>query len=53
MPTKGNPLGTPLMLSAGSDNIVKLWNMKRFKSVSEFNIGSNKGQLTKAVWVSL
>jgi hypothetical protein len=41
----------PMMLSCGADNIVKIWDMKRFRTVSEVAVGSQGGALTKAVWV--
>jgi WD40 repeat protein len=48
--SKLNTFGVPLMLSSGADNIIKIWDMKRFKCVSEVQIGSVTGPLTKAVW---
>jgi WD40 repeat protein len=48
---KGSACGLPMMLSAGADNIVKVWNMKKFKCVSEIQIGTVTGPLTKAAWV--
>lgn len=48
---KGSAFGLPMMLSAGADNIVKVWNMKKFKCVSEIQIGTVTGPLTKAAWV--
>ena len=38
-----------LMLSTGSDNVVKVWDLKRMKAVSEINT-AGWGSLTKAVW---
>lgn len=48
---KGSARGLPMMLSAGADNIVKVWNMKKFKCVSEIQMGTVTGPLTKAAWV--
>lgn len=48
---KGSACGLPLMLSAGADNILKVWDMKRFKCLSEVQIGASTGPLTKAAWV--
>jgi WD40 repeat protein len=36
--SKLNTFGVPLMLSSGADNIIKIWDMKRFKCVSEVYI---------------
>lgn len=41
---------SPLMLSTGSDNVIKIWDLKRMRSVSEI-MTSGSGLLTKAVWV--
>ena len=48
---KSSACGLPMMLSAGADNIVKLWDMRKFKCVSEVQVGAASGPLTKAVWV--
>ena len=40
-----------MLMSVGADNIIKIWDMKRLKCVSEIQIGSATGPLTKAVWV--
>lgn len=48
---KSSACGLPLIISAGADNIVKVWDMKRFKCLSEFQIGPSTGPLSKAVWV--
>ena len=37
-------------MSVGADNIIKIWDMKRFKCISEILVGSATGPLTKAVW---
>jgi WD40 repeat protein len=47
------PQGTapsPLMLSTGSDNVIKIWDLKRMRSASEI-MTSGSGLLTKAVWI--
>lgn len=51
MQSKYSTVGVPMLLSVGADNIIKIWDMKRFKCVSEIQIGSATGPLTKAVWV--
>ena len=48
---KYGTVGLPLMMSLGADHIIKIWDMKRFKCVSEVNIGAATGPLTKAIWV--
>ena len=48
---KGSACGLPMMLSAGADNIIKLWDMKKFKCVSEVQVGAASGPLTKAAWM--
>ena len=48
--SKTNTLGSPIMLSAGADNIIKIWDMRRFRAVLEIHVGSVGGPLTKAVW---
>ena len=47
--------GVPMMLSCGvADNTIKVWDMKRFKMISEIQISNNSansgGSLPKAVW---
>ena len=49
-PSKQSTLGSPMMLSSGADNIIKVWDMRRFRAVSEINLGTGGGPLTKAVW---
>jgi WD40 repeat protein len=46
-----SPQTTPLMLSTGSDNVIKIWDLKRMRSASEIMMTSGSGLLTKAVWV--
>ena len=46
----------PLLLSLGTDNMIKLWDLKKFKSIFEQPVTqqsncSNSGSLSKAVWV--
>lgn len=36
---KPNTLGNPIIISAGNDNAVKLWDLKRMKLVAEINVG--------------
>lgn len=40
-------LGAPMMFSLGSDNVIKLWDLKRFKSSAEIAMPTN---VTKGVW---
>ena len=48
--SRHSTLGSPVMLSSGADNIIKVWDMKRFRAVSEIHVGAGGGPLTKAVW---
>lgn len=41
---------TPLMLSLGSDSSIKVWDIKRFRAISEVSV-QNSGNLSKAVWL--
>ena len=41
--------GAPMMFSLGTDNMVKIWDLKRFKTVVEFSVPL-PGTLTKGVW---
>lgn len=40
----------PLMLSLGTDGAIKLWDMRRYRCISEINPGNQNGNFTKAVW---
>jgi hypothetical protein len=48
--SRHSTVGSPVMLSSGADNIIKVWDMKRFRAVSEIHVGAGGGPLTKAVW---
>ena len=41
---------SPLMLSTGSDNAIKIWDLKKMRAASEISVVGS-GSLTKAVWV--
>jgi len=46
----------PLMISLGTDSMIKLWDMRRFKCIHEINptlSGAQTGLFTKAVWSEL
>jgi hypothetical protein len=46
-----SPFGNnPLMLSLGADGAIKLWDLKRFKCISEVAPSAQAGNSTKAVW---
>lgn len=41
---------SPLMVSLGADNIIKVWDLKRFKAMAEFASPASSGNVSKAVW---
>jgi WD40 repeat protein len=41
---------TPMMASLGVDNVMKIWDLCRFRPVAEVTAPMNQGTLSKAVW---
>lgn len=47
--TPGPPI--PVMISTGSDNCVKIWDLKKMKLLSELSMPAGTGGVMKTVWV--
>jgi hypothetical protein len=43
---------SPMMLSLGTDGVIKVWDMRRYKCISEVGPSPQAGNCTKAVWCS-
>jgi WD40 repeat protein len=44
--------GCPTIISLGGDNNMKIWDLKRFRLVSNIPMSPASGNATKAVWVN-
>eukprot|EP01038_Epipyxis_sp_PR26KG_P014312 gene14312-19196_t len=42
----------PSVISIGSDNSIKVWDMKKYKLMNEITNNNQNGNITKAVWTS-
>jgi WD40 repeat protein len=41
---------TPMMISLGADNVMKVWDLSKFRPVAEVIAPAHQGTLSKAVW---
>ena len=44
--------GSPVMVSLGGDNSMKLWDLKKFRSICTIPLPTNVGVITKAIWAN-
>jgi WD40 repeat protein len=47
---KPSTLGAPIIMSTGADNMVRLWDLRRFKCISDFFGGESCGTIKRAEW---
>lgn len=47
---KPSIIGSPCIISAGADCSVKLWDLRRFKLISEIPPSNENGNITKVAW---